>query len=136
MCWWADVGRAASASTTSSPATASSGSARSPTRSTYYRGYKYSETVEVAVVLCRLGYRVRNDILVPVPVFRSRTRMYDVFIDLGAIPLAAVPCHDAPPPGTVPSLVPPRRQRPPSGVAHGALAGCPLSVHRPQHESR
>jgi glycosyltransferase involved in cell wall biosynthesis len=55
----------------------------------YYRGYKYSETVEVAVVLCRLGYAVRNDVLVPVPVFRSRTRMKDVVIDLVAIPLAA-----------------------------------------------
>src|SRR5262249_38386263 len=43
----------------------------------FYRGYKYSETVEVAVVLCRLGYRVRNDVLVPVPVFRSRTRIVD-----------------------------------------------------------
>src|SRR6266567_2495708 len=40
----------------------------------YYQGYKYSETVEVAVVLCRLGYRVRNDVMVPVPTFRSRTR--------------------------------------------------------------
>ena len=56
---------------------------------TYYRGYKYSETVEVAVVLCRLGYHVRNDVLVPVPVYRSRTRMVDVFIDLAAIPMAA-----------------------------------------------
>jgi len=55
----------------------------------YYRGYKYSETVEVAVVLSRLGYAVRNDVLVPVPVFRSRTRMKDVVIDLVAIPLAA-----------------------------------------------
>jgi glycosyltransferase involved in cell wall biosynthesis len=55
----------------------------------YYRGYKYSETVEVAVVLCRLGYAVRNDVLVAVPVFRSRTRMKDVVIDLAAIPLAA-----------------------------------------------
>src|SRR4051794_29208381 len=55
----------------------------------YYRGYKYSETVEVAVVMCRLGYAVRNDVLVPVPVFRSRTRMKDVVIDLAAIPLAA-----------------------------------------------
>jgi glycosyltransferase involved in cell wall biosynthesis len=55
----------------------------------YYRGYKYSETVEVAIVLSRLGYAVRNDVVVPVPVFRSRTRMKDVFIDLAAIPLAA-----------------------------------------------
>ncbi len=54
----------------------------------YYQGYKYSETVEVAVVLPRLGYRVRNDLLVPVPVFRSRTSFYDAAIDLGAMPLA------------------------------------------------
>jgi len=55
----------------------------------YYRGYKYSETVEVAVVLCRLGYRVRTDITVPVPVFRSRTSYLDALIDLAAIPAAA-----------------------------------------------
>jgi glycosyltransferase involved in cell wall biosynthesis len=55
----------------------------------YYQGYKYSETVEVAVVLCRLGYRVRNDIKVPVPVFRSRTRFVDAAIDLAMIPVAA-----------------------------------------------
>jgi glycosyltransferase involved in cell wall biosynthesis len=55
----------------------------------YYKGYKYSETVEVAVVLCRLGYRVRNDIVVPVPVFRSRTRIVDAVIDLCAVPAAA-----------------------------------------------
>jgi len=55
----------------------------------FYRGYRYSETVEVAIVLSRLGYAVRNDVLVPVPVFRSRTRMKDVVIDLCAIPAAA-----------------------------------------------
>jgi glycosyltransferase involved in cell wall biosynthesis len=55
----------------------------------YYRGYKYSETVEVAVVLCRLGYRVRNDVLVPVPVYRSRTRLRDAVIDLAMIPVAS-----------------------------------------------
>jgi glycosyltransferase involved in cell wall biosynthesis len=55
----------------------------------YYKGYKYSETVEVAVVLCRLGYRVRNDVKVPVPVFRSRTRFVDAAIDLAMIPVAA-----------------------------------------------
>jgi hypothetical protein len=55
----------------------------------YYRGYKYSETVEVAVVLCRLGYRVRNDVLVPVPVYRSRTRLADAVIDLVMIVVAA-----------------------------------------------
>ena len=41
----------------------------------YYHGYQYSETVEVAVVLKRLGYRVRADVVVPVPIYRSRTRM-------------------------------------------------------------
>lgn len=56
----------------------------------YYKGHKYSETVEVAVVLSRLGYRVRNDVLVPVPLYRSRTRMVDVVIDLVAIPLASI----------------------------------------------
>ena len=56
----------------------------------YYRGWKYSETVEVAVVLCRLGYRVRNDVRVPVPVFRSRTRFSDAVIDLTVIPLSAL----------------------------------------------
>jgi len=55
----------------------------------YYRGYRYSETVEVAVVMCRLGYRVRNDIHVPVPVFRSRTRFVDAVIDLAMIPAAS-----------------------------------------------
>src|SRR5207253_1368397 len=55
----------------------------------YYRGWRYSETVEVAVVLCRLGYRVRNDVLVPVPVFRSRTSYSDALIDLTVIPLTA-----------------------------------------------
>jgi len=55
----------------------------------YYRGYKYSETVEVAVILHRLGYRVRNDVVVPVPLYRSRTRMVDAVIDLAVIPRAA-----------------------------------------------
>jgi peptidoglycan/xylan/chitin deacetylase (PgdA/CDA1 family) len=55
----------------------------------YYSGYKYSETVEVAVVLCQLGYNVRNDHVVPVPVARSRTRMRDALIDMTVIPIAA-----------------------------------------------
>jgi glycosyltransferase involved in cell wall biosynthesis len=56
----------------------------------YYQGYKYSETVEVAVVMCRRGRKLRNDVLVPVPVFRSRTRMKDVVIDLWMTVVAAV----------------------------------------------
>jgi len=55
----------------------------------FYSGYQYSETVEVAVVLCQLGYKVRNDHLVPVPVARSRTRLRDAAIDLAVIPVAA-----------------------------------------------
>ena len=55
----------------------------------FYTGYKYSETVEVAVVMSQLGYRVRNDHLVPVPVSRSRTRLRDAVIDLAVIPVAA-----------------------------------------------
>jgi glycosyltransferase involved in cell wall biosynthesis len=55
----------------------------------YYHGYQYSETVEVAVVLKRLGYRVRADILVSVPIYRSRTKMRDAAIDLAMIPVAA-----------------------------------------------
>jgi len=51
----------------------------------YYRGYRYSETVEVAVILPHLGYRVSNDLLVPVPIFRSRTRLKDGAIDFAAI---------------------------------------------------
>jgi glycosyltransferase involved in cell wall biosynthesis len=54
----------------------------------YYRGYKYTETVEVAVVLCRLGYKVRNDVLVPVPVYRSRTSLVDAALDMTMMPLA------------------------------------------------
>jgi len=55
----------------------------------YYSGYQYSETVEVAVVLCQLGYNVRNDHVVPVPVARSRTRLRDAAVDLAVIPVAA-----------------------------------------------
>ncbi len=55
----------------------------------FYRGHRYSETVEVAVVMSRLGYRVRNDYVVSVPVSRSRTRLTDALIDLAVIPVAA-----------------------------------------------
>jgi glycosyltransferase involved in cell wall biosynthesis len=76
----------------------------------YYQGYKYSETVEVAVVLWRLGYKVRNDVIVPVPIYRSRTSMVDVVIDLWSIPAAAVRVQrrrPAAPPVPVPSLLKP-----------------------------
>ena len=56
----------------------------------YYRGWKYSETVEVAVVLGRRKAKVRNDVLVTVPVSRSRTRLVDFFVDAGMIPVAAL----------------------------------------------
>jgi UDP-glucose 4-epimerase len=55
----------------------------------FYTGHKYSETVEVAVVMSRLGYRVRNDHVVAVPVARSRTSLTDAAIDFAAIPIAA-----------------------------------------------
>jgi len=54
----------------------------------YYKGYKYSETVEVAVILPALGYTIHDTTLVDIPVFRSRTRMKDVIIDLVAMPCA------------------------------------------------
>ena len=54
----------------------------------YYKGYKYSETVEVAVILPLLGYTVHDTTLVDIPVFRSRTRLKDVVIDLVAMPCA------------------------------------------------
>jgi peptidoglycan/xylan/chitin deacetylase (PgdA/CDA1 family) len=80
----------------------------------YYSGYKYSETVEVAVVLCQLGYKVRNDHLVPVPVARSRTRMRDALIDVGVIPVAAT---------RVWRRNPARDALATDAVAHFALAG-------------
>jgi len=80
----------------------------------FYSGYKYSETVEVAVVMCQLGYNVRNDHVVQVPVARSRTRMRDALIDLAVIPVAAVRVwrHDRMPEALATDA-----------VAHVALAG-------------
>lgn len=43
----------------------------------YYRGRRYSECVEFAVVSQRLGYRVDNDFVVQVPVLRTNTRLKD-----------------------------------------------------------
>jgi glycosyltransferase involved in cell wall biosynthesis len=54
----------------------------------YYEGYRYSETVELAMIFPRLGYTLGNNHLVPVPVYRSNTRLKDVIIDLIAMPLA------------------------------------------------
>jgi len=54
----------------------------------YYEGYRYSETVELAMIFPRLGYKLGNDHRVPVPIYRSNTRMKDVFIDLVAMPVA------------------------------------------------
>ncbi len=110
------VGRAR-ACTTSSRATASSGSASLAHALDFYKGYKYSETVEVAVVMSRLGYRVRNDHVVPVPVSRSRTRLRDAVIDLAVIPVAASAC-----PGAASRLRRPRvRPRRPGAVALGVM---------------
>lgn len=93
----------------------------------YYQGYKYSETVEVAVVLSRLGYRISNDILVPVPIFRSRTRMKDVVIDLAAMVQAAFRVTlRRPRSKQVPSLVPPVA----ATVGLAALGLAPLALLR------
>jgi len=43
----------------------------------FYEGHRYSECVEQAVVLNRLGYRVDNEFPVQVPVGRTRTRLSD-----------------------------------------------------------
>ena len=66
----------------------------------YYEGYKYSETVEVAVLLTRLGYRVDNTYSINIPVARTRTRLYDAAVDAVCMPLAwyRLSCwRDAPP---------------------------------------
>ncbi len=92
----------------------------------YYQGYKYSETVEVAVVLWRLGYKVRNDVVVPVPIYRSRTSMLDVVIDLWSIPAAAIRVQRrrvAVPPVPVPSLVEPIAVTAALAVAGVGVAG-------------
>ena len=81
----------------------------------YYQGYKYSETIEVAVVLPLLGYRVNNDLKVPVPIYRSRTRMKDVVIDLVTAALAWW--------RTVT-----QRRRPALPLPRWALFGAPLAV--------
>ena len=52
-------------------------------------GTSYQKDADGKIVMSRLGHAVRNDVVVTVPVFRSRTRMKDVVIDLAAIPLAA-----------------------------------------------
>lgn len=54
----------------------------------FYEGYKYSETVEVAVILTRLGYRVDNTYRINIPVARTRTRLYDAAVDAVCMPLA------------------------------------------------
>jgi glycosyltransferase involved in cell wall biosynthesis len=54
----------------------------------YYKGYKYSETVEIAVILPILGYKIHDTTVVDIPVFRSNTRLKDVVIDLVAMPCA------------------------------------------------
>jgi glycosyltransferase involved in cell wall biosynthesis len=54
----------------------------------YYKGYKYSETVEIAMILPVLGYKIHDTTVVDIPVFRSNTRLKDVLIDLIAMPAA------------------------------------------------
>jgi hypothetical protein len=81
----------------------------------------------VAIVMSRLGMRIDNSILVPVPIFRSRTRMKDVVIDLAAMVGAAFRVTMRRPRSQpVPSLVPPVLAS--AGLA--ALALSPLLVAR------
>jgi glycosyltransferase involved in cell wall biosynthesis len=54
----------------------------------FYEGYKYSETVEVAVLLTRLGHKVDNTYGINIPVARTRTRLYDAAVDAVCMPLA------------------------------------------------
>ena len=56
----------------------------------YYQGYKYSETVEVAVILCRLGYRGPERRHGPgARPSGQHARLVDAAIDLAMIPVAA-----------------------------------------------
>jgi peptidoglycan/xylan/chitin deacetylase (PgdA/CDA1 family) len=58
--------------------------------SRYLRGFRYSQPAQLAVVMSRLGYRLRNDVTVRVPVARSRTRLANAAIHFVAIPWSAV----------------------------------------------
>ena len=107
--------------TTSSPATGSSGSGRSPTRSTTTAGYKYTETVEVAVVHVPARLHVRNDVLVPVPVYPKP------HADGGRVHRPRRHSHGGVPGG-----------RPPSAAARGARAcgPSPSRGHSPRRADR
>ena len=59
------------------------------TRSTSTRATSTARPSKSRSCMCQLGYKVRNDHLVPVPVARSRTRLRDAAIDLAVIPVAA-----------------------------------------------
>jgi glycosyltransferase involved in cell wall biosynthesis len=56
----------------------------------YYDGHRTSDAVDLAVTLSRLGYRVRNDVLVPVLLPRSVRRTAGRFTDVAAIPATAL----------------------------------------------
>ena len=56
----------------------------------YIRGFRYSQPAQSAVVMSRLGYRIRNDVGVNVPVARSRTTMTTAMIHAVAIPWSAI----------------------------------------------
>jgi hypothetical protein len=55
----------------------------------YCRGCRYPDVVELAVVLKRLGYRIRADIVVAMPVHRSRGWIKDAATDFTTLPRAA-----------------------------------------------
>lgn len=45
------------------------------------RDWRYSISLTLAVILARLGYKISNEPMVHIPLYRSRTRILDVFTD-------------------------------------------------------
>jgi peptidoglycan/xylan/chitin deacetylase (PgdA/CDA1 family) len=56
----------------------------------YARGFRYSQPAQLAVVMGRLGYRVRNDVQISIPVSRSRTHLRNAVLHAVAIPWTAL----------------------------------------------
>jgi peptidoglycan/xylan/chitin deacetylase (PgdA/CDA1 family) len=56
----------------------------------YVRGFRYSQPAQLAVVMGRLGYRVRNDVQISIPVSRSRTHLRNAALHAAAIPWSAL----------------------------------------------
>jgi peptidoglycan/xylan/chitin deacetylase (PgdA/CDA1 family) len=89
--------------------------------STYLTGYRYSQPSQMAVAMCRLGYRVDGSLRVPVPVARSRTTWSTALVHLVAIPWTALRVVVARTWETW--LAPPRRGERRSWLARAATIG-------------